>query len=214
MVSLREPAACGVSRSCPEAPAALRRTLIGIGNSADCTIVLETGADKLTFQSPELWVYMLGLSTLLGAALRRERLKYIPLSDELYSKSVAIDHVQSGVAWIRSDGLIRTVNESLASMLRFAPRELQGRTWYELFEPEERSALEEAYSRMLLIGKTPVRARARRADGTFAEVDVLMVAVHDHKSRLIGHYCMVADRSRECLLEQQLRERNGSPLDA
>ncbi len=190
------------------------RALIGIGDSADGMTVLEAGVDKLTFQSPELWVYTLGLSTLLGIAFRRERLKHIPLSDELYSKSVAIDHVQSGVAWIRSDGLVRTVNESLASLLSFAPRELNGRTWYELFEPGERSALEEAYSRMLLIGKTSLQTRVKRADGTLAEVDVLMVAVHDHKSRLIGHYCMLADRSRERSLERQLRQANGSRLEA
>lgn len=176
--------------------------------------VLESGADKITFQSPELWVYMLGLSTLLGIAFRRERLRHIPLSDELYSKSVAIDHVQSGVAWIRADGVIKTVNESLASMLGFAPREIAGRDWYELFQPQERTNLQEAYSGMLLTGKTRTEAQGKRANGSVVEVDVLMVAVHDHKSRLIGHYCMLADRSRERELERRLREHVTTSMEA
>ncbi len=173
--------------------------------------MLEAGADKLTFQSPELWLYMLGLSTLLGIAFRREKKKFIPLSDELYSKSVVIDHVQSGVAWVRADGAVRSVNESLATMLLFAPRELNGRTWYDLFEASDRAILEEAYTKMLLMGKISVSARGNRADGTHAYLNVLLVAVHDHKSRLVGHYCMLADHTRERLLEQQLDARSQTP---
>ena len=45
-----------------------------------------------------------------------------------------------------------------------------------------------------------------RADGTYAGLEVLLVAQHDHKSRFIGHHCLVADRTRERLLEEQLRE--------
>ena len=58
----------------------------------------------MTFRSPELWFYLLGLSVLLVIALRRVLARQAPLSDELYSKTVAIEHVQSGVAWIRADG--------------------------------------------------------------------------------------------------------------
>jgi hypothetical protein len=41
---------------------------------------------------------------------------------------------------------------------------------------------------------------------------VLLVTVHDHKSRLIGHYCLVEDRTRELELEEQLRKL--SPVEA
>jgi len=172
-------------------------------------VILDAEAGKLTFQSPELWVYMLGLSTLLGIALRRVKRQQIPLSDELYSKSVAIDHVQSGVAWIRNDGSVKTVNESLASMLKLAPRELIGHRWLELFAADDQTTLEEAHRQMLLLGKIRVAAQGRRADGSYADLDVMLVAVHDHKSRFIGHYCMIADRSRERFLEQQLNEVSG-----
>jgi hypothetical protein len=32
----------------------------------------------------------------------------------------------------------------------------------------------------------------------------LLVAVHDHKMRFVGHHCLIADRTRERLLEEQL----------
>jgi hypothetical protein len=43
-------------------------------------------------------------------------------------------------------------------------------------------------------------------DGTEATLNLVMVAIHDHKSRLMGHHCLVEDRSRERLLEAQLIE--------
>ncbi len=33
-----------------------------------------------------------------------------------------------------------------------------------------------------------------------------MVAIHDYKMRFVGHHCLVADRSREKALEQQIAE--------
>ena len=73
--------------------------------------MLASSSEKLTFQSPEIWVYLLGLSVLLGIALRRVSAKQQPLSDELFSKSVAIEYVQSGVAWVATGAdLIRAQN--------------------------------------------------------------------------------------------------------
>ena len=66
--------------------------------------------------------------------------------------------------------------------------------------------MKEAYSQMLLLGKANLEVHAKRADGTYAGLEVLLVAQHDHKSRFIGHHCLVADRTRERLLEEQLRE--------
>ena len=59
-----------------------------------------------------------------------------PLDDELYSKSVAVDHVQSGVAWVRADGTFGSVNPSFARTLNFAPGDLIGREWTKMFPPE------------------------------------------------------------------------------
>lgn len=164
-------------------------------------------ADKLTFRSPELWVYLLGLSILLGIALRRVVLRQNPLNDELYSKSVAIEHVQSGVAWIRPEGEIRTINAAFAEILVGHAKDYLGTSWYDLFAPQERERLKEAYSQMLLLGKTNLQAFGKRADGTFAGLEVRLVAVHDHKMRFVGHHCLVADHTKELLLEDQIRDK-------
>jgi PAS domain S-box-containing protein len=172
--------------------------------------VLAASPDKLTFQSPELWVYMLGLSTLLGIALRRVLAKQAPLNDELYSKTVAIEYVQSGVAWVRADGTIKTINQSFSTTLGFLPRELLGRCWYDLFAQQDRDRLKAAHDQVLLLGTNTIKAHGLRADGTYAMLEVLLVAVHDHKMRFVGHHCLVSDRTREQVLEDQLRELNQS----
>jgi hypothetical protein len=61
---------------------------------------------------------------------------------------------------------------------------------------------------MLLGGKVWLQARGLRSDRTVACFDVLLVAIHDHRARFVGHHCLIEDRTRERLLEQQLREVN------
>lgn len=161
-------------------------------------------SQKITFRSPELWFYLLGLSVLLVIALRRVLARQAPLSDELYSKTVAIEHVQSGVAWIRADGTVKTINASFASTLGALQRELLGKEWYELFAQQDRPRLQEAFSQMLLLGKCTLEAMGKRMDGTYAGLEILLVAVHDHKMRFVGLHCLIADRTRERLLEEQL----------
>jgi PAS domain S-box-containing protein len=165
-------------------------------------IVANTG--KLTFQSPELWVYLLGLTVLLGIALRRVLAQQNPLKDEVYMKNVAIEYVQSGVAWIRADGTVRSINQSLADTLGALPRELIKLEWYELFAAQDHAQLKEAFSQMLLIGKTTLQVHGKRMDGTYAGLELLMVAIHDHKMRFVGHHCLVVDRTRERVLEAQI----------
>ena len=164
------------------------------------------GPNKLTFHSPELWVYLLGLSVLLYIALRRVMAQQTPLKDEVYMKNVAIEFVQSGVAWVRADGTVRSVNQSLATTLSAAPRELVGREWYELFAQQDREKLKEAFSQMLLLGKATIEVHGRRMDGTYAGLELMMVAIHDHKMRFVGHHCLVVDRTREKVLEAQIAE--------
>jgi len=138
---------------------------------------------------------MLGLSTLLGIALRRVLARQAPLQDEVYMKNVAIEYVQSGVAWVRADGSIGSINQSLATTLSAAPRELVGTDWYELFTPQHSDRLKESYSQMLLVGKASIDVQGRRRDGTYADLELLMVAVHNHNMRFVGHHCLVVDRS-------------------
>ena len=160
----------------------------------------------LNFHGPELWLYLLGLVTFLTIVLRRVLRRQIPLSDELHVKRVAIEHIHSGVAWVRQDGAISSINASFAATLNAVPGELVGHNWYEIFSQEDRTRMKEAYSKMLLLGKANLDVHAKRTDGTYAGLEVLLVAQHDHKSRFIGHHCLAADRTRERLLAEQLRE--------
>lgn len=133
--------------------------------------------------------------------------RQVPLNDELYSKTVAIEHVQSGVAWIRADGTIKTINAAFAEILAGHPIDFVGHHWYGLFADQESKRLEDSYRQMLLLGKTDIEAYGKRVDGTYAGLDVRLVAVHDHKMRFVGHHCLVADRTKERILEEQIRER-------
>ena len=160
----------------------------------------------LNFHGPQLWLYLLALVTFLTIALRRVLRRQMPLSDELHVKRVAIEHVHSGIAWVRQDGAIGSINASFAATLNAVPRELVGRDWYEIFSQQDRVRMKEAYSQMLLLGKANLEVHAKRTDGTYAGLEVLLVAQHDHKSRFIGHHCLAADRTRERLLEEQIRE--------
>ena len=169
-------------------------------------LLLISNSSKLTFQSPELWVYLLGLSVLLVIALRRVKAQQDPLKDEVYTRTVAIEHIQSGVAWIRADGKIRSINASFAMALGGEPKKLTGLHWYELFAEQDRDKIQEAYSQMLLLGRATLDAHGRRVDGAPSGLEVLMVAIHDHKMRFVGHHCLVVDRTREKMLEAQVEE--------
>jgi PAS domain S-box-containing protein len=159
-------------------------------------------------------VYLLGLSVLLFIALRRVLARQNPLNDELYSKTVAIEHVQSGVAWIRPDGVIRTLNPAFSEILEGPARDFVGRSWYELFAEEENARLQEAYSQMLLLGKANLDASGKRANGTYAGLKVRLAAVHDHKMRFMGHHCLVVDPAKERLPEEQIPEQPKSSLSS
>ena len=169
-------------------------------------LLLISSSSKLTFQSPELWVYLLGLAVLLVIALRRVVAQQNPLKDEVYTRTVAIEHIQSGVAWIRADGKIRSINASFAIALGAEPKKLTGRDWYELFAQQDRDRIQEAYTQMLLLGRATLDAGGRRADGGRSALEVLMVAINDHKMRFVGHHCLVADRTREKMLEAAVDE--------
>lgn len=169
-------------------------------------ILFLAGSSKLTLHSPELWVYLLGLTVLLAIALRRVMAQQNPLKDEVYMKTVAVEHVQSGVAWVRGDGTIRSINACFAGMLGEEPDKLMGRDWYELFAQQDRTKIEEAFSQMLLLGKADLEVHGRRLDGSHSSLEVLMVAIHDHKMRFVGHHCLAVDRTREKVLETQLEE--------
>ncbi len=58
------------------------------------------------------------------------------------------------------------------------------------------------------MGKTSHGDRRGAIDGKAgAAVNVLLVTVHDSRTRLVGHYCLMDDRTREELeLEEQVEE--------
>jgi PAS domain S-box-containing protein len=157
-------------------------------------------------RNPALWLYLLGAVTFLVIVLRRVLHRMAPLNDEIYSKQVAIDHVHSCVAWVRAGGLIGSVNPALAKTLRMLPRELVGQPWETIFPLEERPKLLEAHRQGLLMGKIRLDTQAQRPDDTLAKVRVLLVTIHDHQSRPVGHYCLMEDLTRELELEQQIEK--------
>ena len=102
---------------------------------------------------------------------------------------------------MRNDGTIGSVNPALAKTMRVIPRELVGSAWTSLFPAKDRPRIEEAYSQALLMGKATLEVQAQRIDGSLAQANVLLVSIHDHRSRFVGHYCLMEDRTHVLELE-------------
>jgi PAS domain S-box-containing protein len=138
-----------------------------------------------------LWLYLLGVVTFLGIVVRRLMRRQKPLNDELYSKRVAIDHVSSGVAWVSANGKLYSLNTSLSQMLGASQESLKGSDWMLLFAKGERDRVEHAYSQMLLAGLASLDTRLLDTYGGESDRELVLVAVHDHKMRFMGHHCIV-----------------------
>lgn len=150
------------------------------------------------------WLYLLGAVTVLGIALRRVLRRQTPLDDALYSKTVAVEHVHSGVAWVRADGKIGTVNQSFAMIFRCTPDQLKDQLWLPLLAENDRDRARAAYSQMLLAGIDSLDCQGIRADGSLAWLNVRMVAVHDHHMRFAGYHCLIQDRTGTRELEERI----------
>src|SRR5450631_2169 len=75
------------------------------------------------------WLYLLGTVTILSIALRRVVARENALHDQLFSKTVAFEHAQNGMAWVQSDGTVESMNASLASTLGVEPKDVRGTNW-------------------------------------------------------------------------------------
>jgi hypothetical protein len=84
------------------------------------------------------------------------------------------------------------------------PAELVEQDWYLLFPRAERARVKDSYTQMLLSGIASLDTQIERVDGLQHPVNLRLVAVHDHKMRLVGHHCMIQDESRPRSLEQQV----------
>jgi PAS domain S-box-containing protein len=166
--------------------------------------VKEIGESNMS--RPALWLYLLGVVTFLVIALRRVLRRQAPLNDELYSKRIAIDHVHSCVVWVRADGTLGGANPAVARCLGIPVKDLLGRDWETIFPGSERTRVKESYSQALLMGTADLETLAERADGGHAHVNTTLVSVYDSKSRFVGHYCLMEDRTREIELEEQIRK--------
>lgn len=138
-----------------------------------------------------LWLYLLGAVTVLGIAVRRLRRRQKPLDDQVFSHQVAIDNVRDGVAFVAADGRLQAVNPALADMLRTTQAELLGRPWLDMFARAEQGSVEEKYSQMLLAGRASMETSTIDANRRETPHELLLVAVHDHKMRFMGHHCIV-----------------------
>jgi PAS domain S-box-containing protein len=150
------------------------------------------------------WLYLLGIVTILVIALRRVLHRQTPLNDALFQKQVAIEHVQTGVAWVRADSTIGSINHSFADTFHATPRQLIGREWLQMFPMEEHTRLRNAFSQALLSGMSSLDAAGVRVDGSLVWANVRLIAVHDHKMRFVGHHCLVEDHTRERELEARM----------
>jgi len=151
-----------------------------------------------------LWLYLLGAVTVLTIVLRRVLRRQRPLYDELYSTRVAIEHVHSGVAWVQANGKIGFANESLTNLTGAEEGDLAGNDWYGLFPSSEHDRIREAYTQMLLAGIASLDTVIEHPEDGRVTVNLRLVAVSDHKARLMGHHAMIHDISRERALEDQL----------
>ena len=138
-----------------------------------------------------LWLYLLGAVTVLSIAVRRLLRRQRPLDDQVFSHQVAIDNVRDGVAFVGKDGRLRSVNPALANIVRCSAQELMGRNWLELFPRTERGEVEAKYSQMLLAGRSSLETSTVDSNHRETPHEVLLIAVHDHKMRFMGHHCIV-----------------------
>lgn len=150
------------------------------------------------------WLFLLGIVTFLTIVLRRVLRRLRPLAEQLSWKNIAIEHVQTGVAWVRENGKFGSTNQAFARTLNQAPRDLVGRDWHSIFPEDESDRVHEAYSQALLSGMSTFDISALRPDGSRAWVNVRLVAVHDRAMRFAGHHCLIEDHTREHELESQL----------
>lgn len=167
------------------------------------------------------WLYLLGTVTILIIALRRVVTRENELKNEAFSKTVAFEHTQSGIAWVRANGAVESMNASLAAILGLDTKDVRGMNWCKLFAEQDQYRLEGVYSEMLLCGQGALEVNPRHMQNLMPNnmlnnmlnnsagkpvLDLRIVAVHDHKMRFAGHHCLVADRSRERKLEAELAE--------
>jgi PAS domain S-box-containing protein len=152
-----------------------------------------------------LWLFLLAAVTVLVILLRRVLHRQKPLDDQLYSSRVAVDHVHSGVAWVRTDGTIGSMNMAFTATLGIKPGELDGHDWLLLFPQRERARIREVYSQLPLQGIAAMDIHIERANGSLAWANMVLVAVHDHKTRFVGHHCLTEDRTRERQLEEKFK---------
>jgi PAS domain S-box-containing protein len=155
-----------------------------------------------------LWLYLLGIVTVLGIVVRRLLQRQNPLNDEVYSWRVAIDHLNCGVAWIPAGGNLQAVNPALTQMVGAAAEDLAGRPWLGLFAESDRPRVEQVYSQMLLAGRASMNVATVDTGGVETAHDVRLVAVHDHKMRFMGHHCIIEripDQGREGSRQRSVR---------
>jgi PAS domain S-box-containing protein len=153
-----------------------------------------------------LWLYLLAAVTALIIALRRVLRRLGPLREELYTTKVAIEHVHAGVVFIKADGKVGFVNQSLADSLLAKPSDLAEREWLLMFPNQERAKVEEAYNQMLLQGIANLETSFERSDGTHAPIHLRLVTAHNQNMRVLGHHCLIRDDSQLRALKQKVAE--------
>jgi PAS domain S-box-containing protein len=97
------------------------------------------------------------------------------------------------------------MNKAYATMLGYAPSELEGLDWQRTVASDDLAAARATYQRMLEQGKAEIEVRGIRKDGSRFHKEVVMIAVGE-PGQALGHYCFVKDITERKRIEHELQQ--------
>ncbi len=100
-----------------------------------------------------------------------------------------------GISFLDAEGRHVRANKTYASMLGFAPEELDGLPWEGIVWLSDREAARGAHARMLDSGRSEVDVRVVRKEATTFQAHMVLVRTNDATGQFAGHYCFVTDVS-------------------
>jgi PAS domain S-box-containing protein len=145
----------------------------------------------------ELRRHITGLEALLAARKQAEN-----TAAELRN---AISHSLEGLALLDRNGTYVYMNQAHAAMYGFAPDELVGRTWKELYTHDIITDIERHYFPALIKqGRWRGELIGRRKDGTLFEVEVALQTRKNDAGQFDGLLCYCRDLTERSQTQEQL----------
>ena len=127
--------------------------------------------------------------------------------DEIIKWSSVVQHAQWGVVYSGSDLLsLESMNPSFARMHGYTVEELTGRPIFDVFAPDERSALPQHIAKTHQKGSHTWESKHLRKDGSVFPVLINATAVRDSEGKVLYRAVNVLDITEQKQSEQQLRQ--------